>query len=389
MKAVSENNVGKTIKQSKTINQPDGYYAYFPHKLESIGPKGIRWDNDLINLLADASRALGELNGITKLLKNPNLFIAFYVQKEALLSSQIEGTQCSLEEVLQFDESHTEMKPVDEVVNYIKAMKLGLEKLKKLPFSLRLIKEIHQTLLRDVRGGEKLSGEFKKTQNWIGHPGCQIDEAVFVPVPPNFTLEYMEDLEKYYHKQNGCHLLVKAAVIHSYFETIHPFNDGNGRIGRLLITFLLCDKKILQGPLLYLSLFFKEHRSDYYDLLMKVRFEGDWNEWIKFFLRGIRETSLEALNTANQLFDFIDSQRNIVTKKLKGYKYSHPIYEILCRNPLISISKLSKVSNIPYPTVKRTIEAFQKVEIVSLKNFPMGTVISMDKYLAILKRGTE
>ena len=317
------------------------------------------------------------------------MFIAFYVQKEALLSSQIEGTQCSLEEVLQFDENHTEMKPVDEVVNYIKAMTLGLERLKTLPFSLRLIKEIHQTLLMGVRGGEKLSGEFKKLQNWIGHPGCQLNEATFIPVPPDFTIEYMGDLEKYYHEKNGCHVLIKAAVIHSYFETIHPFNDGNGRIGRLLITFLLCDKKILQGTLLYLSLFFKKHRSDYYDLLMKVRFEGDWNEWIKFFLRGIRETSLEALNTANQLFDFIESQRNIVTKELKGLKHSHHIYDILCENPLISVSRLSKRFNIPYPTVKRTVEAFQKKEIVSLKDSPRGTVISMDKYLAILKRGTE
>lgn len=385
MNPVTENQVGKTIKQL------NGYHAYLPHKLANKGPVGIRLDLEMMNLLSDASRLLGELNGLTRLLKNPKLFIAFYVKKEALLSSQIEGTQCSLEDILQFEESQTEVKPVDEVVNHIKAMDYGLEKLKDIPFSIRLIKEIHTILLSDVRGGQKSSGEFKKTQNWIGSPGSQINEAIFVPVPPDETLEYMSDLEKYYHEKNGNPLLIKAAVLHSYFETIHPFNDGNGRLGRLLITFLLCEKKILQAPLLYLSLFFKQHRSDYFQLLMDVRLKGDWNEWIKFFLRGIRETSLEAVDTANQLYCFIEDKRKIITEELRGFSYAHPIYDILCKEPLISISKVSQKYNISYPTVQRTVQALQKKEIVSLKDSlrGKGTLISMDEYINILKEGTE
>ena len=382
---VPENQVGKTIKQLS------GYHAYFPHKLAEKGPVGIRSDLEMMNLLSDASRLLGELNGLSNLLKNPNLFIAFYVKKEALLSSQIEGTQCSLEDILQFEEGKTQVKPVDEVVNHIKAMNYGLKKIKGLPFSIRLIKEIHTVLLSDVRGGQKSSGEFKKTQNWIGSPGSQINEAIFIPVPPDDTLGYMSDLEKYYHEKNGNPLLIKAAILHSYFETIHPFNDGNGRLGRLLITFLLCEKQILHAPLLYLSLFLKKHRSDYFRLLMDVRLKGDWNEWIKFFLRGIRETSLEAVDTANQLYHFIEDKRKIITEELRGLSYSHFIYDILCKEPLISISKISQKYNIPYPTVQRTVKTLQKKGLVSLKDSTQGkgTLVSMDEYINILKKGTE
>lgn len=382
MEPVSENRFGQSILQ------PGGYHAYIPHYLASRGPQGISLDYELMNLLSDASKAVGELNGITKLLKNPDLFIAFYVKKEALLSSQIEGTECSLEEILEFD-NNSEPQSVNEVVRHVRAMNYGLEKLKQIPFSVRLIKDIHSILLSGVRGGKSSPGEFKKNQNWIGYPGKQINEATFVPVPPNETLDYMSDLEKYYHKNDQNPLLIKVAIIHTYFETIHPFNDGNGRIGRLLITFLLCDKRVLKGPLLYLSLFLKKYRSDYYSLLMDVRTKGDWNEWIKFFLRGVRETASNATNTANELFEFIEKRRKIVDGIKPALSYAHRVYDILCQNPLISIAKISSNYQIPYPTIKRTIEVFKNKGLLSLKDSPKGLMVSMDEYIDILKKDTD
>ncbi len=383
MKEIPQNNVGGTIKQ---IN---GYLAYIPKKLFPEGPKGLTFDIEMIKLISEADRAIGELNGITKILKTPDLFIAYYVKKEALLSSQIEGTQCSLDEVLEVDEKTTEIKPVDEVINYVKAMNQGLEQLKKLPFSIRLIKEIHAILLDRVRGQNKNPGEFKKMQNWIGQAGCLLNEADFIPPPPDETVELMGDLESFYHQEAKLPPLVKAAVIHSHFETIHPFTDGNGRLGRLLITFLLCEKNILDRPLLYLSLFFKEHKPKYYELLTNTRTKGDWNEWVKFFLRGVRKTSLEAVETARELILIEENQKNIINTKMKKLSYLHNIYEILCKHPIISIAKISKTLNTNYPTVSRTVEELKKFDIIEIKDFPKGKIVRLKKHIEILSRGTE
>ncbi|MBT3983024.1 MAG: Fic family protein [Bacteriovoracaceae bacterium] len=383
MKAVAMNNVGSTIKQ------PTGYLAYVPKKLFPGGPEGLAYDVELINLVSEADRALGELNGITKILKNPDLFIAFYVKKEALLSSQIEGTECSLDEVLQVNEKTSEVKPVAEVVNYIEAMNLGLKSLEDIPFSQRLMKEIHKILLSDVRGQEKSPGEFKRYQNWIGPAGCTLQEATFIPTPPNITMEYMGDLESYYHQDSKLPPLIKAAILHSHFETIHPFSDGNGRLGRLLITFLLCERKILDKPLLYLSLFFKEHKSEYYKLLMDVRLKGDWEGWIKFFLRGVRNTSFEAAKTARELINLVEAQRELISKEIKKLSYAHTIYSILIEHPVISVTRLSKEFNINYPTVQRTLDEFERRGIVNYSLAPSGKVVKLTEYLSILKRGTE
>ena len=383
MGPIKENNFGKTVKKKEGTQV---YYAYYPHKLIPDGPRGIEYNSELMVLLSEADRVLGELNGITKTLKNPDLFVAFYVRKEALLSSQIEGTQCSLDDIFKTDEKDaSKIDSVGEVVNYIRAMNIGLEKLKKLPFSIRLMKDIHSILLEGVRGKGKAPGEFKKSQNWIASEGRGLFEADFVPLPHFETAEWMGDLEKYYHQREKFPFLIKAAVIHLYFETIHPFLDGNGRLGRLLITFLLCEKNILDRPLLYLSLFFKEYRDDYYNLLMKVRLTGNWNEWIVFFLRGVRNTSLQAIATAQELIQLNRLQKKIIHEKLKKLSYAPSIYDILCEYPIITISKIAKTHNIPYPTVKRTINALEEHEIVQLK----GGVVSMEKYLAILRRGTD
>lgn len=371
------------------FRQPTGYDAFIPHKLCENDPN-IQVDHKMIQLISEADRALGELIGVTKTIPDPDLFVAFYVRKEALLSSQIEGTQCSLEEVLQVDENVSEIKPVHEVVNYIGAMQYGLARLKDLPMSLRLIHEIHKELLRGVRGKEKTPGEYKRSQNWIGSPGCNLSEAFYVPPPPNMMIELMGDWEKYYYAVTKNTDLVNAAILHAHFETIHPYADGNGRLGRLLITFLLCEKKILQAPLLYLSLFFKEHRSDYYQLLMNVRFKGEWEDWLLFFLRGVRSVSNEAAMTANEIRQMHIRHRVLINEKLSRYKLAVPLYDLVCKSPIISITMAMKKLNIGYPTVKNAFSGL--IELGILKPHRMETkekLFAYQDYLEVLKRGTN
>lgn len=370
------------------IKQPSGYQAFIPRALYPGGP-ALQFDVELINLISEASAALGELKGSTKLLPDPDLFVAFYVRKEALLSAQIEGTQCSLDEVIQVDENTQDTKPVHEVVNYIKAMNFGLDELKNLPMSIRLIHKIHEKILNDVRGKERTPGEFKRTQNWIGPPGCNLAEAVFVPPPPSMMNEIMGDFESFYHEEDSLPPLVKAAVMHSHFETIHPYLDGNGRLGRLLITFMLCEKEILDKPLLYLSLFFKEHRSTYYDLLMKVRFNGEWEPWIKFFLRGVRNTSQEACSTAKEILELQGADRAKIQAQLAQHKIAFSCYDLICKKPIITITETAKLLDVSYPSVKNFFDGLMQLDILK----PYGEKernkqFSYENYLQILRRGT-
>ena len=384
MKSIQPNRTGKTVKQI-----PGNYLAFIPNKVSPNGPPSLKYDVEMWKLLSEADLALGELNGVTKPLYNPNLFIGFYVQKEALLSAQIEGTQCSLDEILQVDKVSGGVKPVEEVINYIQAMNQGLEKLESLPFSSRLIKEIHKVMMQGVRGKEKSPGEFKHSQNWIGPPGGTLNEAVFVPPPPHTIPDLMGDLENCYHTESELPMLLKAAILHAHFETIHPFTDGNGRLGRLLITFFLCHKKILDKPLLYLSLFFKENKSEYYNLLMRTRTNGEWEEWFKFFLRGVRSTSQEAAKTARELIFLREEQRSLIIGSLSQYTYAHQIYDIVTESPIISIAKISKKHEIPFPTVQRTADRLKKIGVVDITEDKYGKVILFTKCLEILRRGTH
>lgn len=382
MKNLESNRSGQIVKQL------NGYSAFIPEKLYPNGPT-IETDMECIRLLSEAERALGELKGITELLPDPDLFVSFYVQKEALLSSQIEGTQCSLDEVIQIDENTHTARPVDEVVNYIKAMNYGLNKLSDLPMSLRLLHQIHEVLLEQVRGADKTPGEYKRTQNWIGPAGCTLQDAAYIPPPPETMIGLMGDLENYYHSQDPLPVLIKMAVLHSQFETIHPYLDGNGRLGRLLITFSLCEKKVLQRPLLYLSLFFKEHRSEYYQLLMDVRFKGCWEEWIKFFLRGVRNTSEEASRTAREILVLQQRDREAIKQKLSGYKIAFACYDYICRQPILTIPQVIKVLKSNYPTVKKVFGGFCELGILS----PYGSKernkqFQYHDYLNILRKGT-
>jgi Fic family protein len=379
----------KSSRAGDIVLQPGDYYAYLPHKIAPNGPS-IRLDSECMRLLSEADRALGELKGTTGIISNPDLFVAFYVRKEALLSSQIEGTECSLDEVIQAENDGSRIKPVDEVINYINAMNYGIDKLRELPLCLRLINNMHRQLLAGVRGANKAPGEYKRLQNWVGPPGCKIEEATYIPPPPPKMLEYMGDLENYCQAKDQVPPLIKAAIIHYYFETIHPYTDGNGRLGRLLITFLLCQKKVLDKPLLYLSLFFKENKTYYFDALMDVRLEGEWEEWIKFFLRGVRNTSQEANTTAKDIKILHDADRALLKEKLSQYKLTFPCYDLLCKEPIIAISQATKRLNTNYPSVKKVFDNLIKLGILELytKKKARYKLFCYYKYLEILKRGT-
>ncbi len=303
--------VAEQNRAGRYVEQPADYRAYIP---VSLPPSpALRFDTELVELLSTAATALGRLDGIAITLPNPSLFVAMYVRREAVLSSQIEGTQSTLDDVLTFEinpKADHIPKDVEEVVNYVAAMTYGLQRLAELPLSLRLLKEIHGRLLQGVRGGEKSPGEFRTSQNWIGNVGPRgLRDATYVPPPPAVMTEALGDFEKFLHADHGLPPLIVAGLAHAQFETIHPFLDGNGRVGRLLVTFLLVHAGELQRPLLYLSHFLKQNRAEYYDRLTAVRFNGDWEGWLKFFLRGVRDVAAEAALTANKIVELREQAR--------------------------------------------------------------------------------
>ena len=373
------------------VMQPGGYKAFVPNPL-SPAPS-IRYDEKLQSLLSKADRALARLDGITTVLPNPDLFIAMYVKKEALLSSQIEGTQASLEGVLEFEADlvpKENVNEIKEVINYIKALNYGIKRLKELPMSLRLIKEIHRSLLEETRGAHRNPGEFRKSQNWIGPHGASLNEAIFVPPPPEIVIPAMGELEKFFHKKTDIPPLVKIALIHAQFETIHPFLDGNGRIGRLLITFYLFWEEILSKPLLYLSFYLKKNRAEYYDLLMKVRLKGAWEDWIKFFLKGISETSEEAGKTAREV---IQLKEELITKLYKNSissVYGVKLIDLLFQTPLMSVKEVSEKLNISKEAANELVKKFEKIGILKeITGKQRYKKYSFKGYIDIIARGTK
>jgi Fic family protein len=347
------------------ISQPSGYKAFIPEPLPPSPP--LQLTAALQALLSEADQALARLDGTAETLPNADLFVAMYVRQEAVLSSQIEGTQSSLIDILKFEaKAPREELPPDltEVYNYVKAMNFGLKRLSTLPLSLRLIREIHCELVSGVRGGEKTPGEFRRSQNWIGPPGSTLKEAVFVP-PPAYEMQLaMGQLEKFMHDEMPMPVLVRCGLVHAQFETIHPFLDGNGRIGRLLITLMLCGASVLHRPLLYLSLFFKEHRNEYYDRLMLVRDEGDWEAWIEFFLRGVRNVSQQATDRAREILRLHDRHRALIEEKIPGSLVGVRLLEFLFRHPVISAKHVGRALRVSAPTTYHLIDQFQNLGLL-------------------------
>ena len=371
-------------RAGRYITQPNGYKAFIPSPLPPKPP--IYWDTELQQLLSRADMALGRLDGIATILPNPDLFVALYVRKEAVLSSQIEGTRATLLDIFDYETTGEMVKDVDEVVNYVRAMNKGLKRLETLPVSLRLIKEIHQELLKGVRGEHRTPGEFRTSQNWIGPPGSTIDNAVFVPPPPHDMQTALSDLEKFIHKKNDLPILVKNALIHAQFETIHPFLDGNGRVGRLLITFLLVYNNILERPLLYLSYYFRRHRQEYYDRLNNIRNNGDWEGWLKFFLKGVYEISKQSTEAAQKILSLQERDRARIVFIPNGLELLNHLF----MNPLITIHEVCRLTGISHATAGRLVKQMIKLGILNeITGYARNRKFLYKDYFDILKEGVE
>jgi Fic family protein len=373
-----------SIRAGRYITQPTGYKAFIPAPLPPDPP--IVWDEELQNLLSKADMALGRLDGIATLLPNPDLFVAMYVRKEAVLSSQIEGTRATLIDILDYETTGEKVKDVDEVVNYVRAMNKGLERLASLPLSLRLIREIHEELLKGVRGEHRTPGEFRTSQNWIGPPGSTINNAVFVPPPPREMHTALSDLEKFIYKKGNLPALVKNALIHGQFETIHPFLDGNGRVGRLLITFNLVHGGILKRPLLYLSYYFKRNQQDYYERLNKVRNKGDWEGWLRFFFKGVYETSEQATETAQEIIALQERDRVRFVDSPNGLK----LMDHLFMNPLVTVNEIRRLTGISNATAGRLVTQMIELGILDeITGYARNRKFIYKDYFNILEEGVE
>lgn len=349
------------------VAQPSGYRAFIPARLPPS--PAIRVEGALQRILSEADRGLGRLDGSIQTLPHPDLFVLMYVRKEAVLSSQIEGTQSSLQDLLAAEAKILapagRAADVDEVVNYVRAMNRGLARLPELPVSVRLIREIHAVLLAGVRGSHLTPGELRRTQNWIGPGGCTLSEAVFVPPPPAEIPVALTHLERFLHADDALPLLVKIGLAHAQFETIHPFLDGNGRVGRLLVTFLLCERGVLSKPVLYLSHYFKRHRSTYYERLQAIRDEGDWEGWLAFFLRGVAEVSTQATETARRILALREQHRSRITDHFgRAAGHGHRVLESLYKRPIVSVEDVRRLTGTTYPAANQLVQRFVAQKIL-------------------------
>jgi len=383
------NRAGRYIKQ---LSGDVAYNAFIPTPLPP-NPT-IKFDSELINILSKADQAIGRLDGVLKSVPNHELFVAMYIKKEAVLSSQIEGTQASLSDILEKEEDVLANKTDNDVkatLNYIDAMNFGLKRLDELPLSLRLIKEIHKILVKDVRGADRYPGEFRKSQNWIGPEGCTLANAKFVPPPVHEMNESLGQLEKYMHENIRHPILVECGLIHAQFETIHPFVDGNGRIGRLLITFLLCMNEVIAEPILYLSYYFKKNRQEYYDKLMAIRTEGSWEEWLKFFLRGIIEICDNVVELSNKIIALHKKNAELVHASMP--RHSNKAIELLDKiyiHPILSVNRARDLCGVSYNAAKGIIQKFVALGILTEKmDTKRNRKYIFKKYVELLNEGTE
>ncbi len=374
-------------RAGRYVKQPQGYRAFSPAPLPPDPQVAV--DAEMTRLLSDADRALGRLDGVASVLPNVDLFVAMYVRQEAVLSSQIEGTQSTLEDVLEFEVDATGQQPkdVEEVFNYVRAMNYGLGRLSSLPLSLRLIREIHAELLRDVRGAERSPGEFRRSQNWIGPADCTLNNAAFIPPPPHEMVAALGNLEEFLHERDALPVLIHCALAHAQFETIHPFLDGNGRVGRLLITLLLCERQVLRRPLLYLSYYLKAHRAQYYDRLMAIRHDDDWEGWVKFFLRGVYEVSLGATDTARAILELREEHRERIATKLSGSAGGLRLLDFLFQSPIISVRMAEQHLGCSYVTAANLIMDLVRLDILKeITGRQRNRRFRFDPYLALFDR---
>ncbi len=374
---------------ASTLVGPEQYFAYVPSSLPPDPPLDM---TRLSPLVEKAASALSHLGGKSSLIPDTKLFLYMYVRKEAVLSSQIEGTQSSLSDLLLYESKEAPGAPIDDVAEvscYVSALNYGIERLEELPLSLRLIREMHERLMNNARGGDKSPGEFRYTQNWIG--GTRPGNASFVPPPPNELMPCLDKFEKFLHDDSVKYpALVVAALAHHQFETIHPFLDGNGRLGRLLIPIILHVRGLIPEPILYLSLYFKTHKKLYYDLLQSVRETGNWEDWIEFFLEGVIETSQQAAEAAQKIVELFIRDRKKIEQSNRPTASALTICTLTQQNPILNTSKICKTTGMSLPTAIRGLKLLENLGIMTeITGKSRHRVYIYQEYLNLLNDGTE
>jgi len=362
-----------------------GYWAFVPNPL----PPDLNWDNLLVSLISRADLALGTLSGLGETLPNPHLLIYPFIRREAVLSSRIEGTRSSLSDLLLFEATRVEKeRGVREVQNYVRAMEYGLRRIEELPLSLRLIRELPGILMEGVRGEQATPGEFRRSQNWIGQAGCTLSDATFVPPPVSEMMETLDQLERFLHADADLPPLVKLALIHYQFETIPPFLDGNGRIGRLLISLFLCQQGILTKPLLYLSAFFERHRQEYYYRLLEVSQRGAWHEWIAFFLHAVVQQSGDAVRRARRLLDLHQSYYQMSLER-RLPPTARQLVELIFMKPVLNARVVQESLRVTYPGAQKAIDALVEQGVLSeITGGKRNRAYASGEALRILEEGT-
>jgi Fic family protein len=345
----------------KLTRASGGYWAYVPNSL----PPKLEWNTALVSRISKADLAVGTLSGLGETLPNPHLLIYPFIRREAVLSSRIEGTQSTLSDLLLFEATQVEKRgDVKEVQNYVLAMEYGLKRLNELPLSLRFIRELHNILMQGVRGEHSTPGEFRQSQNWIGPAGATLNEATFVPPPVPEMLECLSQMESFLHSNTELPPLIQAAMVHYQFETIHPFLDGNGRIGRLLVTLLLCQRNVLSKPLLYISAYFEQHRGDYYDLLLKVSQSGEWRQWIEFFLTAVAEQAADAVSRSRRLLELLREYSQMVREKNLSPTTSQ-LVELIFMKPVLNVKTAQKYLKVSYPSAQLALSSLEQIGILA------------------------
>lgn len=374
-------------RAGRYIRQMNGYRAFIP---EPLPPRNLDLGGAVRASLSRADLALGRLDGAVETLPHPELFTAMYVRREAVLSSQIEGTQASLDDLVAAEARLSGQRPVgdvNEVINYTSALNFGLARLTELPLSARLLREIHQILMHEVRGGHASPGDFRTTQNWIGAAGRGLGEAVFIPPPPDRVAEQIGDLETFLHRPTDLPLLVQIGLAHAQFETIHPFVDGNGRLGRLLITFLLCERKVLTKPVLYVSLTLKKRRLEYYERLQAIRDRGQWEEWLVFFLDCVADAALDAVALVKKILTMREGHRDQIVNEM-GARAGKAIrlLERLYRDPYLEVNDASRFLNVSFANANNIVLDLQAMGVLrEATGQQRNRIFVYDEYIALFR----
>lgn len=380
-----ENRSGTYIKQLSGEMQ---YQSFRPTPLQKVSLQEL--DSDFYSLLTKTAMSLGRLDGISSRIPDIDLFVSMYVRKEALMSSQIEGTQATLDDILDPEVEENQNADIADVLNYIRATNYAMDRMEELPLCNRLLKETHEILLSGIRGGEKSPGEFRRSQNWIGPTGGTIKNASFIPPSPEDMVDAMSDLEKYMNESDdSLDVLIQSALVHYQFETIHPFLDGNGRIGRLLITLFLCQREVLARPVLYISYFLKQNRIEYYDRLMEVRKKGNYEQWIRFFIEALYRTSEDATQTIDSLVALRDKNRAATQSVGRSAKNVRKVFDYIEKCPIIDIRKTCEELAMPFSTVSRAVERLCALHILEqTESVKRNRCFAYEEYLNILRKDT-